>query len=174
MTNKRTGMAALIPLLVAVVLPLSHDRSKLEPVATGQKPMFPVLATLSLVNRPEAGGVARLMATVTAWAPGEAVEWRLEAPAAMTWIDGPTTWSGTLAAGETVSFEIALGVPDDLRRDVTVRAWLPERPRATSAASAPIDLGALDGLRATASSVTADGETYIQYQGEVTPSEVPR
>jgi hypothetical protein len=164
----RTGLAAFLP-LVTVALLLSLDRPKMLPVETGAKPMFPVSATVAVTNRPTAGGVARLVATVTAWAPGEAVEWRLVRPAELELVDGPESWSGTLAAGESRSFEIAVRVPDDVRREITVKAWLPERPRATSAATAPIDLGVLDGLRATATTATADGETYIQYQGEVTP-----
>ncbi|HEX7880919.1 MAG TPA: hypothetical protein VF720_16020, partial [Candidatus Eisenbacteria bacterium] len=97
------------------------------------------------------------------------VEWRLVRPAELTLVDGIESWSGTLERGETRSFEVALTVPDDVRREVTARAWLPERPRATSAASAAIDLGVLDGLRSTGTSVVADGETYLQYQGLVTP-----
>jgi hypothetical protein len=165
----RTGLAAFLPLVATVALFLSLDRPQMLPRETGQKPMFPVQATVAVTNRPEAGGVVRLVATVTAWAPGEAVEWRLIRPAELTLVDGIESWSGTLERGESRSFEIALTVPDDVRREVTVRAWLPERPRATSAASAPIDLGVLDGLRATGTNVVADGETYLQYQGEVTP-----
>jgi len=165
----RTVPAAIIPILTAVVLLGSLDRPTLAPRQTGQKPMFPVLATLAITNSPEEGGVVRLMATISAWAPGEAVEWRLDLPAGLTRIDGPESWSGTLARGETRSFELALLVPDGARYDVGVRAWLPERPRATSAASESIDLGPLEGLRATAATAMGDGETYLQYQGEVTP-----
>ncbi|MDZ4806389.1 MAG: hypothetical protein SGI90_16165 [Candidatus Eisenbacteria bacterium] len=168
----RTEPTALLPLLLAVALFLSLDRPKFEPSPTGQKPMFPVSATLAMINRPEAGGVARLVATITAWAPGEVVEWRLERPAALTLVDGPESWSGQLSRGESRSFELAFLVPDEARHEVSVRAWLPERPRATSAASQAIDLGRLEGLRATGTTAIGDGETYLQYQGEVTPREV--
>ena len=167
----RTRLALFLPIL-SLSLFLTLDRPKFEPTPTGQKPMFPVSTTLVMVNRPEAGGVARFLVTITAWVPGEAVEWRLDRPAALTLIDGPETWNGTLAMGESRSFELALRVPDDTRYEVSSRAWLPERPRATSAASQAIDLGQLEGLRATGTTVVADGETYIQYQGEVTPREV--
>ncbi len=167
----RTGPAAFLPALMAVALLLSLDRPNLLPRPTGQKPMFPVSTTLAITNSPEAAGVVRLITTIMAWAPGEAVEWRLDIPVGLTLIAGPESWSGTLSRGESRSFELALLVPDEARYEVSVRAWLPERPRATSAASQAIDLGPLEGLRATATTAMGDGETYLQYQGEVTGQE---
>ena len=170
----RTGPAACLATLFAIALFGLMDRPNFIPRPTGQKPMFPVLATLAMVNTPEPGGVVRLVATVTAWALAEPVEWRLDRPPALTLIEGPESWSGTLAVGESRSFELAIRVPDGARYDLIARAWLPERPRATSAASQAIDLGLPEGLSATATTVVADGETYLQYLGEVTPREVPK
>jgi hypothetical protein len=168
----RLGRALIVLAAGLALLPLlAVDRPRLEPVLITPKPMFPVLTRLSMTNRPEPGGTARVTATVTAWAAGEPVEWRLDLPEGLSLVAGPDSWSGTLARGETRTFELLVSVPDGRHHEITARAWLPERPEARSADLLPIDLGALEGLKATQALVTGGAGTYIQYQGEVRPRE---
>ena len=169
----KTSLAGLV-LSATLAGGIALDAGHLGPTHHGQKPMFPVRAILELTGSPEPGGVASILASVTAWAPGEAVTWKLTVPQGLTLVHGPTTWSGILAKGETKSFELAVRVPDGAAYELFAEALLPERPNARSAASLPIDLGGFEGPRATERLVQGDGESYIQYQGEVTPRESGR
>jgi hypothetical protein len=145
------------------------DRPVLSPYPHGPKPLFPVLTQLQLANSPTPGSVATVLATITAWAPGEPVEWKLDLPAGLTLLDGPRSWSGSLGRGESLSFELSVLIPDGASYEIGATARLPEQPRATSGATLPIDLGGYDGPRASEKLVVSDGATYIQYQGEMTP-----
>lgn len=167
------GPLALIPLLTLSGF-LLLDRSAFRPPPHGEKPMFPVAVALELADVPPAGGAARVLASVTAWAPGETVEWRLDLPEGVARLEGPLAWSGTLAAGETRHFEIRLQLPDDRPHELYALGRLPERPRATAGASLTLDAGASDAAPATLEAGV--GQDYLQYRGEVQPraAEAPR
>ena len=158
----------LLPLLALLGF-LAVDHSALVPPPHGDKPMFPVQVALALGDVPPAGGEARVLASVTAWAPGETVEWRLTLPEGVTLLEGPDRWTGTLERGATRQFEIRIFVPDDRPHDLYASARLPERPRATAGASLTVDAGASDAPQATRAAGV--GQDYLQYQGEVRPRE---
>ena len=160
------GALVILPLLV-LTGSLLLDRSAFRLPPHGEKPMFPVAVALELADLPPAGGVARVLASVTAWAPGETVEWRLDLPEGVTRLEGPLGWSGTLADGETRHFEIRLQVPDDRPHDLYALGRLPERPRATAGASLTLDAGGPDAAPATLEAGV--GQDYLQYRGEVQP-----
>lgn len=136
--------------------------------------MFPVLATLQATGTAGAGGVVQALATIQAWAPGEPVEWDVVVPEGVTQLAGPDHWSGLLQRGEAKSFELSFRVPAEGHFEITVRASIPERKGATSAAMMPVEPAGPTGLGATGRLVTADGASYIQYQGEVTPRKEAR
>lgn len=169
----RRAPLLVLPLLL-LGLGLRADALRLKPAATGQKPMFPVLTTLQAAGSAGAGGLVQALATVQAWAPGESVEWELVLPDGVTLLAGPARWSGRLDRGETKSFELTFDVSGPGHFEITARAWIPERPGATSAAMLPVEPAGPAGLAATERLVTADGATYIQYQGEVTPRKEAR
>jgi hypothetical protein len=159
----------IVPILAAIILSLAVDLPGLRPSVTGQKPMFPVLARLELTGAPARGGNVTLLASVTAWTPGEELLWSLDLPPGVQVTSGPIQWTGSLARGETRSFEISIRVPDDGLHEVTATLRAAERPSIRSAATVPIDLGGFEGPRASEQIVSGDGETYIQYQGTVLP-----
>jgi hypothetical protein len=161
------------PVLAALVLAsgLATDAAQLTPRPHGQKPMHPLWARLGAVNQPEPGGVVRLVASVTAWVPGEEIRWSLDVPPPLTHLSGPDRWSGLLARGETISFAVEIAVPDGGSYEVHSRAGLAERTGVTSGATLPIDLGGFEGPRGTERLVIGNGTTYLQYQGEVTAGE---
>jgi hypothetical protein len=143
------------------------DGPALKPAPRGTKPMFPVQTRLELLNSPLPGEVARVLVSITAWAPGEDVAWKLTLPEGLTLVGGPDAWSGRLARGETRSFEVAVLVPDGAPYELYAAARLPERSNATGGAGLTLDLGGVTGPAATMQLVTSDGETYIQDRGEV-------
>ncbi len=144
------------------------DLPVLAPVAHGQKPMFPVFTRLEMLNAPDPGGAVRVLAAVTAWAPGETIHWKLEVPPGLAVIDGVTSWSGELDRGATRLFEVILTVPDGALHEVSSIARIEGRD-ARGAAMLPIDLGGYEGPRGLEQVVTGNGTTYIQYPGETLP-----
>jgi hypothetical protein len=143
------------------------DGPALKPAPHGTKPQFPVQTQLALLNDPQPGEVARVLVSITAWAPGEEIVWQLTVPEGLTLVSGSDSWSGRLGRGETQSFEIGVQVPDGNPYELYAMARLPERARATGGAGLSIDLGGVTGPAATREIVTGDGGTYIQYRGEV-------
>jgi len=164
--RRRAGAAALAALLAGVLL---VDLPVLNPPAHGQKPMYPVTTRLEALNTPEPGGVVRVLATVTAWAPGEDVAFSLVLPPEVTVVAGTDAWTGTLSRGESRVFEVALSVPDGAPHEITARARIVDRPGATGASTLAIDLGGLDGPAALGRTVIGDGVVYTQYPGETRP-----
>ena len=162
---KQRAGAVVAAALIAVVAFV--DAGSNRPRTHGQKPMFPVLSRLDALNTPEPGGVLRVLATITAWTPGEDIFWTLDVPPELQRIEGPAAWSGSLARGESRAFEIAFTVPDGAYHEITATARVEGRPGARSASTLPVDLGGFEGARATEKIVTGDGVTYIQYEGEV-------
>lgn len=165
-TSRLTRLLVFAGLLAGV---WGFDSSRLKPDQPGTKPLFPVQTKLELLNDPQPGEVASVLVSITAWAPGEEVDWNLTVPEGLTLVSGPDSWSGRLARGETRSFEVAVLVPDGAPHELYALARLPERGRATGGAGLTLDLGGVTGPAATMEMVTGDGETHIQYRGEVTP-----
>jgi hypothetical protein len=164
-----SSLSRFVPIVVVLTLLLAFDAPGLVPKPHGQKPMFPVLSRLEMIAEPDLGGVARIVASITAWIPGEDLAWRLEVPAGLEVVMGPTSWNGRLARGETRSFEIGVRVPDGAPHELTAVVLASERPKFRSAATLPLDLGGLEGPKGTARIVSGDGVEYIQYQGTVQP-----
>jgi hypothetical protein len=159
----------IVPLFCVILGFLALDRPALRPEPHGQKPMFPVLAQLELTGSPSPGGTARILASITAWIPSDDLSWKLEIPSDLDIVTGQTTWSGRLERGETRTFEIEILVPDGEPRQVSAVLQAVERPQYRSAAALEIDLGAVEGPKASRQIVTGDGTEYIQYQGTIVP-----
>ena len=164
-----SSLSRFVPVAFVLILLLGFDAPGLLPKREGQKPMFPVLSRLEMTSEPDPGGVARIVASITAWIPGEDLTWTLQVPAGTEVVTGPTSWHGRLDRGETKSFEIGIRVPDGAPREVTALLFASERTQVRSAATLAIDLGGLDGPKGTARVVAGDGVDYIQYQGTVQP-----
>lgn len=158
----RRAWLLLLPILVACLV----DRTALHPRVAGLKPTFPVVTRLEGGEGAEPGGIVTVLASITAWAPGEVVEWDLLLPPGLTPVDGPQRWSGILERGETRTLALSFRVADGAPRELTATARIPGRPRATSGATLLIDAGASDAPAALR--LARDGGELIQYQGEVT------
>lgn len=155
-----------LPLLAApLLLALRHDHAALHPRRAGLKPSFPVQTRLEAPGSVDPGGTLSVLASVTAWAPGETVEWELRAPAGLTRLHGPDRWRGQLGRGETRTFELTFLVADGAPRELSAFARIPERPRATAGASLRVDAGGSDAPQSVR--LTRDGGEILQYQGEV-------
>lgn len=164
--RRLTRLFALSP-LVLLLLGFLVDRPALGPPPHGDKPMFPVRVMLDLSDLPASGEKAHVLASVTAWAPGETVEWTLELPDGLTLLAGPDRWSGMLERGETRQFELTVGLPDGRPHELHARARLPERPGATAGAALTLDAGPSDAAPATLEA--GIGQDYLQYRGLVLP-----
>jgi hypothetical protein len=167
-----SGSQIRVPLLSAALAALlAIDSGAFLAPPHGPKPMFPVLARLELVSSPAPGGVVTVLASIQAWAPEEEVLWSLSLPSGVERVSGNEAFRGRLDRGEVRTFALTLRIPDGEPYEITASARLPERPRATSAATLRIDLGVPSGPGAAGQVVAGDGATHIQYPGEVTPRE---
>lgn len=155
----------LVPFALPIVLALTHDHSALHPRRAGLKPSFPVQTRLERGSAAEADGVVSVLASLTAWAPGEEIVWELLESDGLTRLEGPERWTGRLDRGETVTMELRFRARDGLPRQLDARARIPGRPRATAGASLRIDTGLSD--EPVPARLQRDGGEILQFQGEV-------
>lgn len=167
--NWKLPLRAIAAMVLIAAVRLA-DLNALTPVPPGQKPMFPVLTRMEMLNTPDPGGVARVLVSITAWAPGETILWTLDVPPDLTLVEGSASWSGELDRGASKAFEITLIVPDGKIHEVNALARI-EGKAARHAATLQIDLGGYEGARGLEKIVVGDGVTYIQYPGETRPAE---